>query len=186
MPSRSGPRGGVAAAEFTAGEWDVLVRLPGRAIVAATSRASGPPAPRPPTTPRAGQAATTGAVRTVDDDPRRTVAEGLAGLEAVAAGRSFDSDLVRGVVAAIYAERAADRPDATLAEPRHSRQALLADCREATRILARRADPGDSAAYRQWVQSIVARVRAAAHTPSEPPAADRALLAELGRALELV
>jgi predicted transcriptional regulator len=32
------------------------------------------------------------------------VAEGLAGLDAIAAGRAFDSDLVRAVVAAIYAE----------------------------------------------------------------------------------
>jgi hypothetical protein len=163
MPSRSGPRGGVAVAEFSAREWDLLVRLPGRVIVTATSGET--------------------------DNPRRTVAEGLAGLEAVAAGRSFDSDLVRGVVAAIYAERLGD-PAADKGRP--GPPDLLDACREATRILGRRADPADSAAYRQWIQSIAARVCAASRSADalgmggeQQTADERDFLAGLGRALRL-
>jgi hypothetical protein len=170
MPSRSGPRGGVAVAEFSAREWDLLVRLPARVIVAATSSDAR--------------------------NPRRTVAEGLAGLEAVAAGRAFDSDLVREVVAAIYAERTAAPPTpdgarkARRGAPPH--KALFAACDEAARVLSRRADPADSAAYRQWLQSIAARVRAAARSAdalgmggAQPTAAEREFLADLGRALRL-
>ena len=164
MPSRSGPRGGVAVAEFSAREWDLLVRLPGRVIVTATSGET--------------------------DNPRRTVAEGLAGLEAVAAGRSFDSDLVRGVVAAIYAERIEDPATAETSRP--GPPDLLDACREATRILGRRADPADSAAYRQWIQSIAARVCAASRSADalgmggeQQTAAERDFLAGLGRALRL-
>src|SRR6201991_2656174 len=107
----------VAIDAFSSREWELLVRLPGRVIVAAT---------------HAGH-------------PRRSVQEGLAGLEAMAAGRAFDSDLVRAVVAAVYAERL------STAEPARD---LLAECRAALKILNQRADPADSAAYRQWVQSI--------------------------------
>jgi hypothetical protein len=166
MPSRSGPRGGVAVAEFSAREWDLLVRLPGRVIVTATSRET--------------------------DNPRRTVAEGLAGLEAVAAGRSFDSDLVRGVVAAIYAERTEDPTAAAAATTRPGPPDLFDACREATRILGRRADPADSAAYRQWIQSIAARVCAASRSADalgmggeQQTADERDFLAGLGHALRL-
>jgi hypothetical protein len=130
----------------------------------------------------------TGPIQAEQRNPRRTVAEGLAGLEAVAAGRSSDSDLVRGVVAAIYAERGAapERRDVGNAQ-------VFAACREAARVLARRADPADSAAYRQWVQSIAARVRAAARSADalgvggeQPTEAEQAFLAALGRALRLL
>ena len=80
---------------------------------------------------------------------------GLAGLDAVAAGRASDSDLVRAVVAAIYARHdGAPQP----AERLTDLVDLLAACRAASRVLRRRADPADSAAYRQWVQSVAARV----------------------------
>ncbi|GIF70624.1 hypothetical protein [Asanoa siamensis] len=140
----------VAIDVFTAREWESLVRLPGRVIVAAT---------------RAG-------------DPGRTVEEGLAGLAAMAAGRMFDSDLVRAVVAAVYAERLPSTPS------RPARD-LLDECREARRILGERADPADSAAYRQWVQSIAARVCTAGRGPAagQLGPVDRRFLADLGQAL---
>jgi hypothetical protein len=118
---------------YSTAEWELLVRLPGRVMTVATS---AEPA-----------------------SPRHAVSEGLAGLEGIAAGRAFDSDLVRAVVTAIYAESDdepldAERPD-RLTE-------LFASCRAAVTLLAGRADPADSAAYRQWVQSVAARVRRAA------------------------
>ncbi|MET7668882.1 hypothetical protein [Micromonospora luteifusca] len=152
----------LTTAVYSAAEWDLLISLPGRVLVAAA--ASGP------------------------GRPQRGVMAGLAGLDAVAAGRAFDSDLVRAVVTAIYArhdgtpqpvERLTDLVD------------LLAACRAASRVLGRRADPADSAAYRQWVQSVAARVCRAVPGPGgrgvDQPAtpADRRFLDRLGAALGL-
>jgi hypothetical protein len=149
MPSRSGPRGGVATADFTARQWEFLVRLPGRVLVAAAADRVG--------------------------DPAGTVAGGIAGLEAVAAGRSNDCDLVRDVVAAIYAERTPTRASVGPDD-------VVAACRHATKVLAR-ADPADSAAYRQWIQSIAARVCAAGAGAGPPGTV--AFPAVIGKALGL-
>ncbi|GAB3503475.1 hypothetical protein [Phytohabitans suffuscus] len=178
MPSQSAsgdPTSGgqVAAMAFPPGEWELLTHLPARVIVAATSAEP--------------------------DAPRRTVAEGLAGLDAIAAGRAFDSDLVRAVVSAIYAEADDDRPAAEdpPASPDHSDRALsVADvldaCRRATGLLAARADPADSAAYRQWVQSVAARACGAARSGGllglggeRVSAAERRFLDDLAVALAL-
>ncbi|MDG4807743.1 hypothetical protein O7634_13380 [Micromonospora sp. WMMD1120] len=149
-------------AVYSAAEWDLLTSLPGRVLVAAAAPASG--------------------------QPTRGVEAGLAGLDAVAAGRAFDSDLVRAVVAAIYARHdGTPQPTARLTDLVD----LLAACRAASRVLRRRADPADSAAYRQWVQSVAARVRRAvpdahgrrADQPASP--ADRRFLDRLGAALGL-
>ncbi|GGO03780.1 hypothetical protein GCM10011576_04520 [Micromonospora parathelypteridis] len=153
----------LTTAVYSAAEWDLLISLPGRVLVAAA--ASGP------------------------GRPERGVLASLAGLDAVAAGRAFDSDLVRAVVTAIYA-----RHDGT---PQPSERLtdlvdLLAACRAASRVLGRRADPADSAAYRQWVQSVAARVCRAVPGPGgrrvDQPAtpADRRFLDRLGAALGLV
>ncbi|MBY8871602.1 hypothetical protein K7640_07055 [Micromonospora sp. PLK6-60] len=143
----------LTTAVYSAAEWELLTSLPGRVLVAAAAPGPG----RPP----------------------RGVAAGLAGLDAVAAGRAFDSDLVRAVVAAIYA-----RHDGT--QPSVERLAdvvdLLAACRAAVRVLSRRADPADSAAYRQWVQSVAARV---CRTGDGTIPADRRLLDRLADALSL-
>ena len=173
MPSQSasgdptGTGGQVAAMAFAPGEWELLTHLPARVIVAATSAEP--------------------------DGPRRTVAEGLAGIDAIAAGRAFDSDLVRAVVSAIYAEADDDRP---AAEEFTDRAAGLAEvleaCRRATGLLAARADPADSAAYRQWVQSVAARVCGASRSGGllglggeQVSAAERRFLDELAVALAL-
>ncbi|MET7468379.1 hypothetical protein ACFYON_12640 [Micromonospora sp. NPDC005686] len=144
----------LTTAAYSAAEWDLLTDLPGRVLVAAASPGPG----RPP----------------------RGVAAGLAGLDAVAAGRAFDSDLVRAVVAAIYARHdgAAER-DERLTDLVD----LLAAARAAVRVLRRRADPADSAAYRQWVESVAARVCRAGH--STPSPADTRFLDRLGGALDL-
>ena len=152
--------------------------------------------------------------------------EGLAGLEGIAAGRAFDSDLVRAVVAAIYAESDApplgnehrvaratghlaapvvghlDRrgagdsgprtpgavPNGTIGSP---------DCSSPATPWSNCSPIGptepSSAAYRQWVQSVAARVRRAAHpvdrylgTAGEwLSGADGGFLGRLGTALGL-
>jgi hypothetical protein len=101
---------------------------------------------------------------------RRTVAEGLAGLDAIAAGRSSDSDLVRAVVAAIYAEPEEDRPQ-PLADrdgPRAELAQVLADCRRVVDVLRTGADPADAAVYGHWVQQVAVRVCAASGSAGEP------------------
>ncbi|MEV4538877.1 hypothetical protein AB0J82_34400 [Asanoa sp. NPDC049518] len=154
QPLRSAlPFPNVAIDVFTAQEWELLVRLPGRVIVAATHTGR----------------------------PGRSVREGLAGLDAMAAGRVFDSDLVRAVVAAVFAERVPSGPS------RPARD-LLDECRDAVRVLGERADPADSAAYRQWVQSIAARVCTGGRGPAavQLGPVDRRFLADLGHALGMV
>ncbi|WDZ86668.1 hypothetical protein [Micromonospora cathayae] len=161
----------LTTAVYSATEWDLLTRLPGRVVVATT-------------VPLPGR------------EPRDVVA-GLAGLEAVAAGRAFDSDLVRAVVATIYARHDEPTTVPTGAAGRGRRGIrsnrsgyvdpvdVLTDCRVAARVLRRRADPADSAAYRQWVQSIAARVcRAGPADPAVSPV-DRRYLEQLGGALGL-
>jgi hypothetical protein len=114
-------------------EWDLLTRLPARVMIAATSAEP--------------------------DSDQRTVAEGLAGIDAIAAGTVSDSDLVRAVVAAIYAEQDPDPPSAEQFLERHAGiTEVLVNCRAASAVLQSRADPADANAYRQWLSSIAARV----------------------------
>lgn len=159
--------GSVTAPGYPAAEWRLLTSLPARVVVAATSAEA--------------------------DSPRRTVAEGLAGLEAIAAGRAFDSDLVRAVAAAIYAESGGDGPVAEEFTDRRAGVAeVLVACRRATEVLAARADPADSAAYRQWVQSVAVRVCGAARSGGvlgvggdQVSQAERQFLDDLATALNL-
>lgn len=172
MPShsasgRSTPIGQLTRMAYPPAEWALLVRLPARVMIAATSAEA--------------------------DSPRRTVAEGLAGMDAIAAGRASDSDLVRAVVAAIYAESEDDQPAAEEFTDRAAGLAgVLATCEAAARVLAARADPADSAAYRQWLQNIAARVCRASRFGGVRgiggdrfSAAERRFLADLGAALGL-
>jgi hypothetical protein len=121
-----------AAHRFAADQWRLLTHLPAEVMIATIQVHQG--------------------------GPRRTVAEGLAGLDAIAAGRGSDSDLVRGVVAAIYSEPEEDHPAPARAGPDTRRTAVLADCRRAAEILRGGADPADAAAYRHWVQQVAVRV----------------------------
>jgi hypothetical protein len=143
--------------EYPADEWVLLTRLPRAVLIAATASAAAGPAGHSGPGPGSGAAS---------PGRRRTVAEGLAGLEALAAGRFSDSDLVRAVVSAIYAET----------DERPAVGPVLGDCRRAAVALAARADPADSAAYRQWVQHVAARVCAGS---------ERDFLVDLGVALGL-
>ena len=152
-----------AGLPFDRDEWELLVKLPGRVVVAATS---APP-----------------------DAPWRTVTEGLAGIDAIAAGRASASRLVRDVVAAIYAETGDDPPvPGRVPEPTAD---VLASCRSAARLLADQASREDFDGYRHWLEAIAARVCRAAPTGGllglggqlvRP--AERAFLAGLGAAFD--
>jgi hypothetical protein len=122
---------------FARDEWELLLTLPRRVLIAATSAEA--------------------------DTGRRTVAEGLAGIEAIAAGRASPSRLVREVVAAIYAERDEDAPVAEdfINAPTEI-AGVLAECRAAGRTLADRVPAPDAAAYRGWLLAIAGTVCAAA------------------------
>ncbi len=124
---------------FRRTEWDLLVKLPGRVVVAATS--------------------------VHPDSTRRTVAEGLAGIGAIAAGRASASRLVRDVVAAIYDESDDDRPGAEEFRDRTAGvEAVLDSCRAAGRLLTERAGRLEADAYRHWLVAIATRVCHAART----------------------
>jgi hypothetical protein len=151
---------------FSREEWELLVRLPGRVVVAATSAQPDP--------------------------DRRTVAEGLAGIDAIAAGRASASRLVREVVAAIYTEPDDDQPAAEEFTDRAGGIAGVLDaCGEARRLLAERAGRADADAYRHWLESIAVRVCRAARTGGafglggqQVTPAERRFLANLAGALD--
>ena len=129
MPYRALRRRPVAR-RLRPADWDLLVRLPGRVLLAAVSAGAS-----------AGDGGPAG-------DP-------LAGLDAIAAGRSSPSAVVSALVTVIFAERAGtDRAGFTEAEP--ASEQLLADARAAVRTLDRRATPADAAAYRDWLADIAA------------------------------
>jgi hypothetical protein len=145
---------------FDRDEWELLVKLPGRVVVAATSAQA--------------------------DTPWRTVAEGLAGIDSIAAGRASASRLVRDVVAAIYAEPEDDR--AVPGRMPERTGDVLASCRSAARLLTERASREDGDAYRHWLEAIAARV-CRARTGGVLGGqlvgpAERAFLAELGAAFD--
>jgi hypothetical protein len=144
-------------------EWELLVRLPGRVVVAATLAPQGAAEP--------------------------SLIGGLAGLDAIAAGRSSVSRLVRDVVAAIYLE-CDDRPP--VEQPRDPATAIgevLIACRSAAAMLAERVRRPDADAYQNWLLSIAARVCHAGGRLPWPPAAvpvdegQRRFLTALGDAL---
>jgi hypothetical protein len=155
----------LARPAFRRDEWELLVRLPGRVVVAATSAEA--------------------------DSPRRTVSEGLAGIEAIAAGRDSASGLVRDIVAEIYQET--DTPPAAeeYRDPAAGIADVLADCREAAGVLALRTSREDADAYRHWIEAVATRVCHATKTSDllgfgGPPvsAAEWHFLAELAAAFD--
>jgi hypothetical protein len=120
-------------------DWELLVRLPGRLVVAVTVAEREAPA-------------------------SRAVAEGIAGVDAIAAGRLSASRLVRDVVAAIYDETG-DEP-VTVPEmpgPATAVAEFTIACRSAATVLDERVGREDADAYQHWLESIAARVCRAAH-----------------------
>jgi hypothetical protein len=138
MPTQSSSQPSTYAA-FAPQEWSLLVRLPGQVVIAATSAEA--------------------------DSPKRTVAEGLAGLDAIAAGLSSDNQLVRRVVSTIYAERSGDEATAEeFADRAGGLSMVLMSCHRAAELLAARAYPEDRSAYQQWIEVIASSVCRASRT----------------------
>jgi hypothetical protein len=129
----------LAPLAFETYEWELLTRLPARIMIAATSAEP--------------------------DSDSRTVDEGLAGLNAIAAGADSRSDLVRAVVAAIYAEAEPDPPAVEQLRDRAGGTGdVLMSCRAAALVLDAHATRADALAYREWIEAIADRVCGAART----------------------
>lgn len=128
---------------FSDQEWSLLVGLP-QAVAVAASAAER-------------------------DGSRRTLAEGTAGLHAIADGRESASPLVKEVAAEVIArvggdpERGEEPP--VVIQPADP-AAYAADCldraRQAAALLAGQVGGGDGGAYRHWLVSIAEAVVAAA------------------------
>jgi hypothetical protein len=127
QPTRSrSPAGRSYANSLPPREWELLIRLPARMLAAAlTVRDAAPP-----------------------------VAEGLAGVAAIAAGRASRTALVREVVAAVFArdEQSVSVPGGCLSPPPPA--AVCAECVAAGRVLAQRVPTDEAAAYRRWVLHV--------------------------------
>jgi hypothetical protein len=120
---------------FERDEWELIVTLPRRVLIAAVVSA-----------PAEG----------------RLAAEGIAGIEAIASGLASTSTLVREVVASIYSE---DYPAVRAEPLHSDQTSAdieviptLAACRYAAEILANRAAEPDATAYREWLLHIAAVV----------------------------
>jgi hypothetical protein len=159
-PSERSTSAGLA---FGRDEWELIVTLPRRVLIAAVAAA-----------PADGQAA----------------AEGIAGIEAIASGLASPSPLVREVVASIYAESHADDDDGPAGSADGTMVQTLAACRYAAEILSQRTSPEDAEAYRIWIQHIAAVVTGVAQgaagdvtAPGRVGLADNRFLYALGGVL---
>jgi hypothetical protein len=141
------------APSFSSAEWDLLVRLPGRVLIAATTVAP--------------------------DQSRRGVPEGLAGIEAIATGRTSASRLISDIVAVIFAEQLGEGDPWEFADPRSGIANVLVECRVAARTLENRVSSTDAAAYRAWLIDIA--TTACAGAPAQP--VERRFLVDLALAL---
>ena len=150
MPNQ--PRSQPAALAFDRDEWELLVTLPRRVLMAAVATAP------------------------VDG---RHAAEGIAGIEAIASGLASSSSLVREVVGSIYAENHRE-PEHLVGDAGVVQ--TLAACRYASEVLAARCAPDDAAAYRDWLSHIAAVVtgvaQGVAQGASGAPPSGRVGLAE--------
>jgi hypothetical protein len=124
------PRQSAVALAFDRDEWELIVTLPRRVLMAAVAAA-----------PAEG----------------RRAAEGIAGIEAIASGLASASPLVREVVGSIYAESFHD-PDALSDDADVFAVQTLAACRYASEVVSARCSESDAAAYRDWLTHIAAVV----------------------------
>ncbi|WP_433056155.1 hypothetical protein [Dactylosporangium sp. CS-033363] len=81
--------------------------------------------------------------------------DAVAGVAAIAAGQRSRALLVRGVVAAIFAEQLTDNDIEDIGP---GVTAVLADCGYAVRLLAERLGPDIALAYGEWLMDIAASV----------------------------
>lgn len=130
---------------FSRAEWEMVARLPRRVLVAAISAEP--------------------------DRALHTVAEGHAGIESIAAGRTSDSPLIRLVALTNFEEREAAVDDPTTALEFVDRSAgiavVLAECHRVAEILADRVSPDEAREYAIWLLGLANSVCAAARTDGE-------------------
>lgn len=134
------PRQDSTALAFNRDEWELIVTLPRRVLMAAVAAA-----------PADG----------------RKAAEGIAGIEAIASGLASASPLVREVVASIYSESHRE-PETLLGDGDQVIMQTLAACRYATQVVAARCSAVDTAAYSDWLHHIAAVVSGVAQGVTAP------------------
>ena len=128
------------ALAFDRDEWELVVTLPRRVLLAAVAAAPA--------------------------DGRRA-AEGIAGIEAIASGLASPSPLVREIVGAIYAESHQDHEEPTTDADVITVRTLAA-CRYAASVVATRCGPDDATGYREWLLHIAAVVSGVAQGVTAP------------------
>lgn len=111
--------------------------------------------------------------------------DAVAGVEAIAAGQRSRALLVRGVVAAIFAEQVTGGTSL-------DRDGVLAECGAAVRMLADRLGADVALAYGEWLMDVAASVGRTAWRPGvirlggvEVLLAEREFVNEIGRELAL-
>jgi hypothetical protein len=134
------PRQTAVAPAFDRDEWELIVTLPRRVLMAAVAAAPA--------------------------DGRRA-AEGIAGIEAIASGLASTSPLVREVVGSIYSESYHDPEDLPGDADLITVQTLAA-CRYASEVVAARCGEPDASAYRAWLTHIAAVVTGIAQGVAVP------------------
>ena len=134
------PRQSAVALAFDRDEWELIVTLPRRVLMAAVAAAPA--------------------------DGRRA-AEGIAGIEAIASGLASPSPLVREVVGSIYSESYHD-PEALSGDGEVMTVQTLAACRYASEVVASKRGGGDASAYRDWLTHIAAVVTGVAQGVAAP------------------
>ncbi len=143
-----------AALSFDRDEWEMIVTLPRRVLMAAVAAA-----------PAEG----------------RRAAEGIAGIEAIASGLASASPLVREVVGSIYTESYHQAGSKHAEPPGEGDSGIvqtLAACRYASEVLGTRSNPDDATAYRDWLRHIAAVVTGVAQGVAAPAPTGRVGLAE--------
>lgn len=111
--------------------------------------------------------------------------DAVAGVEAIAAGQRSRALLVRGVVAAIFAEQVTETTPL-------DRAGVLAECGAAARLLAGRLGTDVALAFGEWLMDVAASVGRTAWRPGvirlggvEVLLAEREFVNEIGRELAL-
>lgn len=139
-PATAEPARLSVSSAFDRDEWELIVTLPRRVLLAAVAAA-----------PVEG----------------RTAAEGIAGIEAIASGLASPSGLVRETVASIYQESFFAAVEAGSHEA--AAEPTLAACRYAAELLASRVDRAEAEAYQQWLLHIAAVVSGVAQGAAARP-----------------
>lgn len=140
MSNQPQPQPDSVALSFGRDEWELIVTLPRRVLIAALAAA-----------PAEG----------------RHAVDGIAGIAAIASGLASPSPLVREVVASIYSENH-HYPDDMSGDGEQGTVQTLAACRYAAEVVANRCGVADMSAYTDWLHHIAAVVTGVAQGATAP------------------